>query len=171
MEPFIGQIMMVGFNFAPRGWATCDGQTLPINQNTALFSLLGTTYGGDGRTTFRLPDLRGRNPLHVGTGPGLPSVSWGQQGGDYQHTLTVSQLPSHSHNASVPCDSEEGSTDDPDGKYPAVNQEEQYSDNNNAAMGAFSTEPVGGGQPFEIRNPFLGIHFVIALTGIFPSRS
>jgi microcystin-dependent protein len=85
IEPFIGEIMMVGFGFAPRGWALCDGQMLPIAQNTALFSLLGTTYGGDGRTTFALPDLRGRVPVHVGSGPGLTTKTWGQRGGLEQH--------------------------------------------------------------------------------------
>ena len=97
MEPFIGQIMMVGFNFAPRGWALCDGSLLPINNNQALFSLLGTTYGGDGRTTFQLPDLRGRVPMHQGTGPGLPNHRIGEKGGVENVTLTVAQMPAHTH--------------------------------------------------------------------------
>ena len=100
-EPFIGQITLVGFNFAPRGWAFCEGQLLSISQNTALFSLLGTTYGGDGRTTFGLPDLRGRVPIGPGTGPGLPSYSWGQKGGADREALAINQMPGHSHTVAL----------------------------------------------------------------------
>ena len=96
-NPFIGQVNYIGFNFAPRGWALCDGQLLPIASNTALFSLLGTAFGGDGRTTFALPDLRGRTPLGVGNGAGLNDVTWGQRGGSENVTLTVAQIPSHNH--------------------------------------------------------------------------
>ena len=98
-EPFIGQIQIFGFNFPPRGWSFCDGQLLPIAQNTALFSLLGTTFGGDGRTTFGLPDLRGRVAIHPGTGPGLPPVTWGQRGGAASTVLTTNQMPNHNHQA------------------------------------------------------------------------
>ena len=98
-EPFIGQIQPFAFNFAPRNWALCDGQLLPISQNTALFSLIGTTYGGDGRTTFGLPDLRGRVPIHQGHGPGLSSYVIGQTGGSATNTLTQAQMPSHTHTA------------------------------------------------------------------------
>ena len=101
VEPFIGEISMVAFTFAPRGWAFCDGQLLAISQNTALFSLIGTTYGGDGRTTFALPDLRGRVPLHMGNGPGLTSRPEGQKGGSETVTLTVSQMPAHNHQANA----------------------------------------------------------------------
>ena len=101
MEPFIGQIMMFSGNFAPRGWAFCDGQLLAIAQNSALFSIVGTTYGGDGRTTFGLPDLRGRTPVHQGNGPGLPPVSLGQKGGAASTTLIVQNLPAHTHAATV----------------------------------------------------------------------
>ena len=101
MEPFLGQIQPFGFNFAPRGWAQCDGQILPISQNTALFSLLGTTFGGDGRTTFALPDLRSRSIVHIGTGAGLDNIKWGERGGATTHTLTLAQMPSHNHNVSV----------------------------------------------------------------------
>ena len=96
-EPFLGQIQMFGFNFAPRGWSTCNGQILPIAQNTALFALLGTTFGGDGRTTFSLPDLRGRDAVHVGTGPGLPTVRWGQRGGTHTYNIAIANLPAHNH--------------------------------------------------------------------------
>ena len=99
-EPFIGEISMFGGNFAPRGWALCDGQLLPVSQYSALFSLLGTTYGGDGRTTFALPDLRGRTPKGVGNGPGLQSVIWGERGGKEQTLITAANMPSHSHDGS-----------------------------------------------------------------------
>ena len=101
MEPFLGQIMPVGFNFAPRGWALCNGQLLAISAYSALFSLLGTAFGGNGRTDFALPDLRGRIPLHVGTGAGLNPVSWGQKAGSDNHTLSVSEMPSHNHIATA----------------------------------------------------------------------
>ena len=101
IEPFIAQISLFGGNFAPRGWALCDGQLLPISQNTALFSLLGTTYGGDGRTTFGLPDMRGRALLHAGSGPGLSTRRIGQEGGNERVTLSIGEMPSHNHGASV----------------------------------------------------------------------
>jgi len=97
MEPFLGQIQPFGFNFAPRGWAKCDGQLLPISTYSALFSLIGTTFGGDGRTTFGLPDLRGRSIVHIGNGPGLSSISWGQRGGVENIYITQANMPSHSH--------------------------------------------------------------------------
>ena len=115
MEPFIGQIQAFGFNFPPQGWATCDGQLLPISSNSALFSLLGTIYGGDGRTTFALPDLRSRSIVHNGTGPGLDTISMGERAGFYQHTLTIAQMPNHTHNIGV--SSEAGEEANPTGKY------------------------------------------------------
>ncbi len=169
-EPFIGQIIMFGGNFAIQGYAYCHGQTLSISQNTALFSLLGTTYGGNGQTTFALPDLRGRIAMQQGTGPGLPPVALGQRGGAVSHTLTQQQMPSHSHGVSMPCDSEEGNTDDPSGKFPAVNQADQYSNMSNDQMATFNSGSVGNNQSFSIQNPFLGINFLIALTGIYPSQ-
>ena len=119
-DPFIGQIMPVGFGFPPRGWALCEGQLLSISQNTALFSLLGTTYGGDGRTTFGLPDLRGRSMVSPGTGPGLPQIRWGEKGGAASHTLTAAQMPAHTHTFAPPGSSSAASTDTPTGNYPAV---------------------------------------------------
>ena len=170
-EPFLGEIRIVGFGFPPRGWALCDGQLLQISQNSALFSLLGTTYGGDGRTTFGLPDLRGRMPVHVGSGPGLNPVSWGQKSGSNNASLAVTNLPPHGHTVEMPCNSEEGNTDDPDGKFPAVNAEDQYSNTGNERMGTFNSGNVGSSTPFSIQNPFLGLYFVIATQGIYPSRS
>ena len=172
-EPFVGQIMMVGFNFPPRGWSQCNGQLLPISQNTALFSLLGTTFGGDGRSTFGLPDLRGRSATHVGTGPGLPPVSWGQRSGTHTYTLNTNHLPAHTHTIVPGCNSGAADSDTPVGSYPAVDEgaTESYHSESNAAMGTFTTSQVGSGQSFDVTEPYLGIHHNIALQGLFPSRS
>ena len=121
-DPFIGEIIMFAGNFAPRGWALCDGQLLSIAQNSALFSILGTTYGGDGRTTFGLPDLRGRVAVHEGTGPGLPNIRLGQKGGAVNHTLTQGQLPPHTH--TVACSGGAADSDTPVGNFPAVDEGE-----------------------------------------------
>ncbi|TWT81903.1 Phage Tail Collar Domain protein [Planctomycetes bacterium CA13] len=170
-EPYLGQIQMFGFNFPPRGWAQCDGQTLPISQNSALFSLLGTIYGGDGRTTFQLPDLRGRAPEHQGQGPGLPNAPIGGRNGAVTHQLTVQQLPSHSHNFRVDCNTDEGSTDNPQGAYPGPSNEDVYSPSKDDKMGGMTTDATGNGSAFDIRGPRLTVNFCIALQGIFPSRS
>ena len=160
---------MFGGNFAPRGWALCDGQLLPIAQNQALFAILGTTFGGDGRTTFALPDLRGRFPLHKGTGPGLPPYGLGQRGGAENHTLTVSELPSHNHFPQ--CSSGAADSDSPVAAYPSVDEgaTESFSTTSNSGMGA--TGNTGGGQTFSIQNPYLAVNFIIALEGTFPSRN
>ena len=167
-DPFIGEIKMVGFNFAPRGWATCDGQLLPISQNTALFSLLGTTFGGDGRTTFGLPDLRGRAAMHVGTGPGLSTMTWGERGGRETHNITSTNMPSHSHNMNL-ASSSEGDSNSPAGKVLSVTDDRNYVDGPGASMGA--TGNTGGGQSINHMPPYLGVYHVIALQGLFPSRS
>ena len=167
MEPFLGQIQAFGFNFPPRGWAFCNGQLLPISQNTALFSLLGTTFGGDGETTFALPDLRGRYIRHVGTGPGLDTVSWGQRGGTNQTTLGTAQMPSHHHVHSPGANTGAANVDDPSLAYPAGG--DFYAGGSNTTMGSTNTGNTGGGQPFNILNPFLGIYVSIALVGIYPS--
>lgn len=171
MEPFLGQIMPVGFNFAPRGWATCSGQLLPISQNTALFSLLGTTFGGDGRTTFGLPDLRGRSMVGVGNGPGLEPRSWGQRGGINYVTLTVSHMPSHNHTLygiAAP-----GTERIPTGRGLAGSTGGDLygttTPNSPMAPGTISNN--GSNIPFDIDNPFLGLYINIALVGIYPSRS
>jgi microcystin-dependent protein len=173
-DPFIAAIRMWGLNFAPRGWAFCSGQMLPISQNTALFSILGTTYGGDGRTTLGLPDLRGRAPMHPGNGPGLLfSRRLGQKGGYESVTLNESQLPSHAH--TVPASSNPGDRALTMLEYPAVASaargQSTYAEAADGAMAASALERVGGGQLHENMQPFLTISFCIALTGTFPSRS
>lgn len=182
-EPFIGQIMTVGFNFAPRGWAFCDGQLLAISSNTALFSLIGTTFGGDGRTTFGLPDLRGRIAKHVGRGPGLNNVSWGQRGGLENVTLTTLNMPSHTHTINnqltvTPLgNGEESDSDEPSGGFMGPAQEDIYASTGTVPMGelqmggSITALNTGGQQSFNIENPFLGVYHVIAMFGIFPSRS
>ena len=176
-EPFIGEIRAVGFNFPPRGWSTCEGQLLAISQNTALFSLLGTTYGGDGRTTFALPDLRGRSLVGQGTGPGLPQVRWGERSGNYQTTLSINNLPphSHNHNLAVGVSTQTSNADDPDGAVLGAGPEIFVASNADAQMSADSIKGnianTGNGQPFNNLPPYLGIYYCIALVGIFPSRN
>ena len=170
-EPFLAEIRMVGFNFVPRGWAFCDGQILPINQNQALYSLLGTTYGGDGRTSFGLTDLRGRTPIHVGSSGGSDHPL-GQKGGEETHTLSAAEMPQHTHAFNV-------ATAD------ATGQQASAADNSvlakaNADMyrsGAGDTPlipatifSVGGGQGHDNMQPTLVVNFCIALQGLFPSR-
>jgi len=167
-EPFLGEVRMVSFLFPPKGWAFCNGQLLPINQNQALFSILGTTYGGNGTTTFALPNLQGRVPVHAGNGPTL----LGQTGGDESHTLTVAEMPAHSH------------------LMGSVNQATVAVPTGNVLVGkprrgvnVYASPPattqindgpaalVGGSQPHDNRQPYLVVNFIIALLGIFPSRS
>jgi len=168
-EPFVGEIRMFAGNFAPRGWAFCDGQLLAINQNDALFSLFGTIYGGDGRTTFGLPDLRGRVPVHAGSGPGLSTVNIGHKGGVENETLTVAQLPSHSHTAQGQSASA-GSTR-PAGSGVARPDRNLYRDSGTAvAMNAAAVTSVGGSRSHTNLQPFLCVHFIVALFGIYPSR-
>jgi microcystin-dependent protein len=167
-EPFVGEIKIVGFNFAPRGWAFCDGQLLPISQNTALFSLLGTTYGGDGRSTFALPDLRGRSARHAGTGPGLANVRSGERGGAVSHTLITNNLPSHSHTMNL-ASSSEGEQTSPAGNSLAVSDDRNYVAGTGTPMG--STGNTGSQQAVNHLPPYLGVYHVIALQGLFPSRN
>lgn len=169
-EPFIAEIRIFGFNFAPRGWAACDGQILPIAQNTALFSLLGTSYGGDGRSTFALPDLRGRFALHQGQGPGLSQRFLGETGGASSVSLLASQMPAHSHalraDASPTTSAPAGAAMAPTATGTAVYR----SGAANAQMAPGSVAAAGGSQPHENRQPLLGVHVCIALQGIFPPR-
>lgn len=178
-DPFLGQVTIFAGNFAPRGWAFCDGQLLPINQYSALFSILGTTYGGDGRTTFALPDLRGRMPIGPRHGPGLSSYREGQKGGAETRTLTIANMPSHNHNvtAQMRAESRSGSVSDPAGNILAggTNIFRPNSPSEDVVMDPASVsvevQNNGGQQSFNIMNPFLAINYIIALQGIFPSRS
>ncbi|MGH1383482.1 phage tail protein [Kordia sp.] len=188
MDPFIGEIVMFGGNFAPRSWAFCNGQLLAISSNSALFSILGTTYGGDGRTTFALPDLRGRSAIHPGTGPGLSTIKLGQRGGAEYHTLNVLEMPNHSHSGatlkgSLTASEDDGTTDDPSAAGLALatasagDVKIYNTETPNVAMKADTvsvtgnTLATGGNQSFYIRNPFEGINYIIALFGTYPSRS
>jgi len=171
-DPFIGEIKMFAGNFAPRGWALCDGQLLPINQNSALYSLLGTTYGGDGRTTFALPDLRGRVPIHAGTGPGLTQRRLGQKSGTEANILSVSDLPSHSH--SINAVMEDGNQSSPTGNLPAGTKllDTEYSNAaGNTTMNATMVNSTGNGQAVTNMQPYLTVNYIIALVGVFPSRN
>jgi len=169
-EPFLGEIKIWAPNFAPRGWAFCDGQLLPISQNSALFSLLGTIYGGDGRTTFALPDLRGRIPLGMGTGPGLSPHPIGQRGGAETTTLTVNNLPAHTHALNL-ATAAEGDSNDPAGRLLAQTDARSYSDQGPAIAGGGTTAGTGASQAVNNMQPYLSLSFIIALQGIFPSRS
>ena len=191
-EPFIAEIVMFGGNFAPRSWALCNGDLLPISQNQALFALLGTTYGGDGRTTFQLPDMRGRSPVHAGQGPGLSNIRLGQRGGAETHTLTTAQLPSHNHSPRLHASNARGDTAVPHEFIPATPTDPDVQINSMLASKprtniyhenapavsigemdarSITSSNVGGGQSFSIRSPYLAVNFIIAIQGIFPSRN
>jgi microcystin-dependent protein len=167
MDPFLGEIRMFGGNYPPVGWATCDGQILSISQNTALFSLLGTTYGGDGQTMFALPDLRWRVPVHAGAG-----LSIGQAGGSETVNLTTTNLPAHTHAANA---ASAGTTLSPAGNYwaadPGQNVAPYAGMPDGKVMGGGAIGGQGGSQPHENMQPFLAITFIIALEGVYPSRS
>lgn len=175
-EPFLGEIKIVSFNFPPKGWTFCNGQLLPINQNQALFSVLGTTYGGDGMRTFGLPNLQGRTPFHVGNG-----IVLGEMGGETTHTLNISELPAHNH--IMQADSAAGTTNTPDpsgrvlaksagtgGTPPVAFGVNLYQATPNTAMGP-TIANTGGNQPHENMSPYLVLTFIIALQGIFPSQN
>jgi len=172
-EAFLGEIRMFGGNFAPRGWAFCAGQLLPIAQNSALFALLGTTYGGNGQTTFALPDLRGRVPVSFGQGPGLSNYAQGQQGGTEYVTLTSGQIAAHTHPFTPPSSSssQNSTATDPVGACPGVSGTPLYSASTDGTMLAGNTGAAGGSQPHANVQPFLCVNFIIALEGIFPSRN
>lgn len=175
MEPFLGEIKMFGGNFAPRGYAFCNGQLIAIAQNSALFSILGTTYGGDGITTFALPDFRGRVPMNWGQGPGLTSRQLGESSGEENHTLIVNEMPSHTHTVSVlpGCSTEDAETGVPTGKIPAAVPTNAFAAAANASMGASNgtAAPAGGSAPHNNLQPYLAVSFIIALEGVFPSRN
>jgi microcystin-dependent protein len=173
-DPFVAEIRIFGFNFAPTGWATCDGQILPISQNTALFSLLGTTYGGNGQTTFALPNLQGSAPTHQGQGPGLSEYFLGQQGGSDFITLLDSEMPGHNHFAVAAPDQADNNNPDPT-KCLANSQKEfgyQSTTNTNLVNMAFQAiTPAGGSLPHNNMMPYLTLTFCIALQGVFPPRT
>ena len=168
--PYLGEIMLVSFGYAPRGWAFCDGQLLPINQNQALFALLGTTYGGDGRVTFALPDLRGRAAIHLGQGPGLSARARGERAGEQAHSLVLAELPAHTHGArgssSVATSAIPGG-----GLVPARNaaQIPQWGTGADVTLGSTAVANAGASLPHENQQPYLVMNFVIALVGTFPS--
>ena len=172
-DPFVAEIRIFPFNFAPKGWAWCDGQLLPLSQNTALFSLLGTTYGGNGKSNFALPDLQGRAPMHPGQGPGLSLHDLGETGGSETVTLLESEIPSHAHAL-------RGSIDDGDLKLPDPTRSLAKSGGGNAydptttglqAMSDSTLAPAGGDQPHNNMQPYLTFFFCIALQGVFPPRT
>ena len=173
MDPFVAEIRIFPFNFAPRGWAWCDGQLMPLSQNTALFSLLGTTYGGNGKSNFALPDLQGRSPMHPGQGPGLSLHDLGETGGSETVTLLESEIPSHSHAflaSGAPADAQV-----PTGFSPArVVGAQTYGAPAGAPlvpMAAEAIAPAGGDQPHNNLQPYLTFYFCIALQGVFPPRT
>ena len=190
MDPFIGQITLFAGDFAPRGWAKCEGQLIPISQNTALFSILGTMYGGDGRTTFALPDLRGRVPISAGTGPGLSSYSQGEKAGTEGVALTPAQMPAHSHgltgvNVAVNVSSKDGTVAVPVADSTlaglvvprtagiAVYNDETPDVRLHPGTGILSgdTDNAGAGGAIPVVQPFLALNYIIALVGVFPSRN
>jgi microcystin-dependent protein len=186
MEGTIGEIRMFAGNFAPRSWAFCAGQLLSIAQNTALFSILGTTYGGNGQTTFALPDLRGRSPIGAGQGPGLTNISLGQVSGTENVTILSTQMPAHTHTATLAgtvsqgCVEDNGNTDNPAGNRFAIAPAGTQIYSSAAADGAMAPVNINGtvtigvtgnSQPLPIRNPYLGMNYIICLEGIFPSRN
>lgn len=168
-DPFIGEIKIFAGTFAPRNWALCNGQLLQISQYTALFSLLGTTYGGDGRTTFGLPDLRGRAPMHWGHGPGLSSRQWGERGGVENVTLSEAQLPAHNH--VMRASGERGDDGVAVGNYLGAGTDLFALASDGSTMAAASLPEAGGGGSHNNRQPFLTLNFIIALVGIYPSWS
>lgn len=179
MEPFIGQVILFAGNFAPRGWAFCDGQLLSISEHQALFSILGTTYGGDGRTTFALPDLRGRAPLHQGSGPGLSHRRLGEKGGSEENTLTVQQMPAHNHTVTgtVRVTDEDASNTEAEGHALSgmatvdIYDEGGFEKELRSGSVTGTTSHAGANHSVNNMQPWLGMNFIIALQGLYPSRS
>ncbi len=174
MDPFIGEISIFAGNFPPRGWAFCQGQLLAISQNNALFAILGTTYGGNGVTTFALPDLRGRVLVGPGQGPGLQSYNLGDTGGQENVTLNINQMPVHNHVTTVATNSNAGNSAAPNGRTLAASDQrnDQYTDQGgNGNLAGVTVGTAGGSQPHENRPPYISINFIIALQGVYPSRN
>ena len=172
MEPYIGQVCLFGFNYAPRGWALCNGQLLSIGQNSALFSLLGTMYGGDGVATFALPDLRGRVAINQGDQPGLSKYAMGQTGGSETVTLNVTQMPQHVHPGQLHASN--GAANQEEAQNHLLAETAVYTDaaaNQVMNASAVTVGPTGGNQPHENRPPYLTLNYCIALEGVYPPRS
>ncbi|HKQ07130.1 MAG TPA: tail fiber protein [Blastocatellia bacterium] len=169
MDPFVAEIRIFPFNFAPKGWAWCDGQLLPLSQNTALFSLLGTTYGGNGKSNFALPDLQGRAPMHPGQGPGLSLHDLGETGGSETVSLLESEIPSHSHSLST--SNEDPNNTQPAGRAPARSLDFAPASSPQVNMSDAMLAPAGGDQPHNNMQPYLTFYFCIALQGVFPPRT
>ncbi len=167
-SPFIAEIRLFAGNFAIRNWALCEGQLLSISQNQSLYSLLGTTYGGDGRTTFALPDLRGRVAIQPGHGPGLTNRSLGQKSGSSFETMTMSTMPAHHH--TIPVSSDDADSDEPAGRVLANKDENAYNQSPDGDYGSTTTNS-GGGQSFTNVQPVMGLNYIIALAGLFPPRN
>jgi microcystin-dependent protein len=172
MDPFVAEIRIFPFNFAPTGWAWCDGQLLPISQNTALFSLLGTTYGGDGRSTFALPDLQGAAPMHPGQGPGLSLHDLGEIGGSDAVTLLVSEMPAHAHALRAnTVDVADTNIPSPNAVFAQSSGGTLYQAASNTQLAPEALTPAGGDQPHNNLQPYLTLYFCIALQGVFPPRT
>ncbi|HEX7678190.1 MAG TPA: tail fiber protein [Thermoanaerobaculia bacterium] len=172
MDPFVAEIRIFPFNFAPKGWAWCDGQILPLSQNTALFSLLGTTYGGDGKSNFALPDLQGNAPMHPGQGPGLSLHDLGETGGSETVSLLESEIPSHSHQLRADVlDIADTNVVSPTASFALSSGGTLYQAAQNATMSDNTIAPAGGDQPHNNMQPYLTLYFNIALQGVFPPRT
>jgi microcystin-dependent protein len=174
VDPYLGQLALVGFNFAPKGWALCQGQLLAIAQNTALFSLLGTFYGGNGTTNFALPDLRGRIPIGAGQGPGLTDRSIGEQNGEEFHTLLTQEMPAHNHLVQVNAGRPESLTTPVQDVVGVAGSGTPYALGTsplNQTLAPATAMPAGGNQPHENRAPFLGLNWIVCMQGIFPPRN
>jgi microcystin-dependent protein len=172
-DPFVAEIRVVGFNFAPKGWALCDGQLLPISQNTALFSLLGTFYGGDGKSTFALPNIQGRAVLGQGQGPGLSDYFLGQEGGEETVTLLQSEIPAHSHGMFGSIDDAQFQAPQPDRELATSSPGFAYQTNNTTNTSPMSPQELtiaGGSLPHNNISPMLVLNYVIAMQGVFPPR-
>ncbi len=172
-DPFVAEIRMFPFNFAPKGWAWCDGQLLPLSQNTALFSLLGTTYGGNGKSNFALPDLQGRAPMHPGQGPGLSLHDLGETGGSETVSLLESEIPSHAHTLRANSDTATRSAPGVALLARAIGRPayQSVTNGNLTSMNDNSLAPAGGDQPHNNLQPYLTVYFCIALQGVFPPRT
>lgn len=172
MDGTMAEIRMFGGNFAPRGWALCNGNLLPIAQYDALFTLIGTTFGGDGQNTFALPDFRGRRPIGTGLGPGLSNYVFGETKGTESVTLLSSNLPMHTHTLALNCSINKATSTTPVGNVPAVTEENlAYGSTSGASMPISNSGNSGQNQPVSIISPYLAVNFIIAVEGVYPSRN